>query len=110
MRNTSKFILKKIALYLYRKIQSHLFCSCRILVTFLGVRRYVGEIKLLKAQYMMLDPLYVLCCTSCRFQLLLCVLELIPPAAYCLAYISASKILEVTFNFIPHYYPELHLR
>jgi hypothetical protein len=59
----------------------------------------------------MLDSLdSVLCCTSCRFQLLPRVLEIIPRAAYCLAYISASKILEVTFNFIPHYYLELNLK
>lgn len=110
MRSTSKFIFKKIALYLYRKIQSHLFCCCRFTVKFLSVRRYVGKIKLLQAQSMMLDSLAsVLCCTSCRFQQLLPVLELIPRAACCLAYISASEISEVTFNFIPHHYLELHL-
>jgi hypothetical protein len=60
---------------------------------------------------MMLDSLdNVLRCTNCRFQLLLRVLELIPRAAYCLAYISASKILEVTFHFIPHYYLQSHLK
>ena len=49
-------------------------------------------------------------CKSCRFQLLLRVLEIMPRAAYYLAYFSASKILEVTFNFVRHYYLELHLK